>query len=54
MTKAKSYSTTGNPQDIESLEATTLVVGGTDILTKLQNLENEINSLKSRVSALGG
>jgi hypothetical protein len=36
------------------LEANSLVVDGTNILSKLQDLENEINSLKSRVSELGG
>ncbi len=52
MPKPKSYTTTGDPQDIGSLEADELSVGGIDILTKLQDLQNQLDSLSSRVSAL--
>ena len=52
MAKAKLYTDTGEPEDIGSLEADSLVVNGVNISTQLQTLLNEINSLKSRVSAL--
>lgn len=52
MAKAKVYTNEGEPQDIGDLEADSLVIGGVNILTQLQNLQNQINSLNSRVSAL--
>ena len=52
MSKAKSYTATGEPEDIESLESDSLVINGINVSTQLQTLLNEINSLKSRVSAL--
>jgi hypothetical protein len=52
MSKAKLYSATGEPQDIGSLEADDLVVNGVNILTALEDLQNQLNSLNSSISNL--